>query len=174
MMLKNGKEKRGFIQHRFFSEMKKNGAGFTMLELLLTTAAFAIIIAIAIPFSNSSIVRGNLDNSARSLESSMRRAYTYARGSENNSDWGVRVSTSSVIVFSGSTYAGRDSVFDEIGNMSSPALLGGTLASDGVAEITFAKGTGTPNATGTITLTGGGNMKIITINDKGAISVTHE
>ncbi len=154
-------------------ETKKN-TGFTMLELLLTTAAFGIIIAIAIPFSNSTIVRGNLDNSARSLESSSRRAYTYARASENNSDWGVRVSTSSVIVFSGSTYDGRDNVFDEIGSMSSPAEVGGTLTTDGIADIIFTKGTGTPNATGTITLAGGGNTKIMTFNEKGAISVTNE
>ncbi len=152
--------------------IRKTNSGFTLFELLLTVAAFAIIAAIAIPFSNSSIVRGNLDSSVRTVETSLHRAYTYARAGENDSSWGTYITSAEAVVYSGSSYAGRDSRFDEINYISSPVVLGGTLFSGGSADIIFTKGTGIPALTGTITLTAGEIMKTINVNAKGAIIVT--
>lgn len=147
----------------------KLAAGFTLIELLLVVAALGIVAGIAIPFSNSSIVRGDLSAQARTVETSLRRAYTYARAGENNSNWGAHVSSSSVVVFSGTTYAGRDVTRDEATPLGTTPVLGGTLVSGGVTDVVFTKDTGAPVATGTITLTAAGTTKTITINEAGAV-----
>jgi Tfp pilus assembly protein FimT len=158
------------INANFFR--KKNNAGFTLFELLLIISAFAIIIAISVPFSNSSIIRGNLDTSVRLVESSLRRTYTYARAGENNSNWGTRITNTNVVVFSGSSYNGRNSTFDEINNMPSDIVLGDTLAVNGVVDIIFSKNSGSPNRVGSMTMTANNDTKTITINELSAISIT--
>ncbi len=140
-----------------------------MLELLLAVAALGIIAAVAVPFSNSTTVRGDLASSSRTLETSLRRAYTYARAGDNNSDWGVYATSTGAVVFSGASYTGRDTGMDESGDFGLPVTLGGTLATLGAAEVVFAEGSGTPSATGTITLTASGDTKTLTLNAEGAV-----
>ena len=144
---------------------------FRSIELILVVAGLAIIFSVAAPFSNSSIVKGNTESAARTLELSLRRAYAYARAEENNSDWGVYVSGDHATVFSGSLYDGHDTSFDEVATLKTSPTLSGTLYIDGAAEVVFTKGTGAPSATGTIILSGGSITRTITINSASAILV---
>ncbi|MCE9585489.1 prepilin-type N-terminal cleavage/methylation domain-containing protein [Candidatus Nomurabacteria bacterium] len=153
-------------------QIKNLSSGFTLFELLLTVSAFAIIIAAAVPFSNSSIVRGNLDTTTRTVESALRKAYIYARAGENNSDWGVHIYNSQVIVFSGSTY--NVNVVNEISDIAHTSF-GGSLFSNGVIDIVFLKSSGLPNISNpdeTITLTADNVTKTLTINSKGVVELT--
>lgn len=149
---------------------RERSLGFTLLELILVVAAFAIIAVVAVPISNSSLVRGNLDSAERTVESSLRRAYSYARSGENASDWGVYTTATNTTVFSGSTYEGRAAALDE-SNATASITVGGTVSSEGTALVIFAKDTGVPSPTGTLTLTAAGKTKTITINAAGAILV---
>ncbi len=151
--------------------MRNKNRGFTLFELLLTMAAFAIILSFAFPFSNSSVVSGNLDVATRSVESALHRAYVYARSGENDSDWGVHIVNTnpvkSAIVFPGSDYVTHDSglELDEISDISTAISLGGDT------DIIFTKSSGVPVSAGSITLSANQVTKTITINELGAISV---
>ncbi|MES2023099.1 MAG: prepilin-type N-terminal cleavage/methylation domain-containing protein [Patescibacteria group bacterium] len=141
--------------------------GFTLFELLLVVAAFATIALIVGPFSSSSVIRSNLDVASRNVESSLHRAYTYARSGENNSDWGVHITSTDVIVFSGSTYSGRDADLDEDAKIASSVTLGG------LSDVIFMQKTGTPtnDSIGEITLESDQVTKHININGAGAVTV---
>ncbi len=159
------------LDFKLIAKKMKREAGFTLVEMLLTVAALSIIAVVAIPFTNSSLVRGNFDASSRVYENALRKAYAYARASRNDTDWGVYTASSSVTVFSGSTYAGRSAALDESNEYAYPLTVTGTIASGGIAEVVFAKGSGLPSATGTVVVENGGNSKTFTMNAAGAILV---
>jgi len=73
--------------------------------------------------------------------------------------------TGSIVVFRGTSYAGRDSSYDEV--FSIPT----NLAFTGVSEVVMDKLTGYPQTTGTTTLTTvSGDSHGLTINSKGMVT----
>lgn len=139
--------------------------GFTIVELLLSVTIIGIIGGITIPLYMSFQQRNDLSLTTETTANMIRRAQTYARSGKNDSDWGVRFDDTAVTLFRGSSYAGRDTAFDEL--LEVPA--GSDLS--GLAETYFSKVTGNANGVGTITLTSAQNeSKEITIDVRGKIS----
>lgn len=139
--------------------------GFTLIELLLSVAIIGIITAISMPVYASFLVRNDLSNSSEGVASALRRASLYARGSKADSVWGVKIQSTSIILFKGASYAARDTAYDE------PVALPNTITASGLDEIIFAKLVATPSTTGTITLTTTNNeTKAIAINAKGMVT----
>jgi prepilin-type N-terminal cleavage/methylation domain-containing protein len=141
-----------------------SGAGFTLVELLLSVVIISLITGMSLPVYASFVKRNDLDLTAQSLVSALRRAQTYAEAVNYDSAWSVEVQASSVILFRGTSFGSRNTAFDETTSMP------GTITPSGLGEIQFAKFTGVPNATGTITLTSNvTDTRVITINAKGMV-----
>lgn len=133
--------------------------GFTLLETLLCVSMIGILAAIILPFSLSMMTRNDLDVAVDMITQDIHRAQTLARSGMNDSQWGVSVQQEAITLFNGVSFAARTTQFDETFSLS------GTLQPSGVTEITFAKLTGKPNQTGSLTLTSAHNeTRTITIN----------
>ena len=139
--------------------------GFTLIEVLLSISAIAIIAGISIPVYQSIQNRNDLDIAATTIAQSLRRAQVLSRSVDSDTTSGVYVQSGSVTIFHGASYATRDTTVDEIFQISPTITLGG------VSQIVFSKMTGLPTSTGTITLTSITNeTRNITINSKGMVN----
>ena len=139
--------------------------GFTLIEVMLSLAAISIIAGISIPIYQSFQARNDLDIATVSIVQTMRRAQILAQAVDGDTSWGVKLQSDSLTLFKGANYVARDSSFDEVFDIST------TITPSGISEVVFAKFTGLPQTTGTITLSSNINeTRTITINEKGAVS----
>lgn len=139
--------------------------GFTLIEVLLSVAAIAIIAGISIPIYQSFQARNDLDITTVEIAQSARRAQTLSQAVDGDTSWGIKIQSGSIVVFKGVSYAARDITLDELFDVPT------SITPSGVSEIVFAKFTGLPQTIGTITLTSNTNeTRTITINAKGMVS----
>lgn len=139
--------------------------GFTLLELLLSVAIIGAIAGLGAPVYQSFQVRNDLEIAANTLAQSARRASVLAAASEGDSVWGLQVASGQIVIFKGTSYAARDTDYDEISTLPS------SITPSSLTEVTFAKMTGLPNATGTMTLTSvTGDTRNVVLNARGTVS----
>ena len=146
---------------------RKTAKGFTLIEILLVVALFAAIAGFSFPIYQSFQAKNNLDIAANTVAQSLRRAQLLSQSMEGDSVWGLKIQNGSVVVFKGTTYATRDTAYDEFFEVPS------TINPTGINEITFSKLNGEPSTTGTITLSSTTTTlesRVITINSKGMVS----
>lgn len=140
------------------------GAGFTLIEVLLSLTVIAVIVGVSAPIYQSFQNRNELDLATQSVVQSLRRAQILSQANDGDSTWGVYAESGSIVLFKGSSYAGRDSNYDELFDI--PTNMGIT----GLTEIVFSKLTGYPNTTGTLAITSvNGESRNITINSRGGV-----
>lgn len=139
--------------------------GFSLIEMLLSVAIISMLVGISLPVYVPFQTRNELEITTQTIADMLRRAQTYARGVNGDSQWGVAVQSGDATLFKGTSFATRDTAYDETSAIS-PAT-----AVSGLGEVVFAKLTATPSTTGTITLTASTNdVRTITINGKGMVS----
>ncbi len=145
--------------------MKNNNSlGFTLLELLLSIAIFAIVIGFTAPLFYSFQVKNDLDLTVNTTAQYLRRAQILSQAGKGDDFWGVMIKEEEIVLFKGESYANRDSGFDEI------FLLSRAISLSGLSEIVFEKLTGEPQNTGDIIFSSGINeTRVIKINEKGII-----
>lgn len=152
------------IQMSSLKKYSKIGA-FTLFEMLLAMALLAMVAVMSVPVYQSFQVNNELIVTTDSLVQSLRTAQANSRSGNGDSPWGVRVSGGAITVFRGSSYAARNTDYDQVYPISD------MISASGINEIVFAKLTGDPTPAGTMTLTSiGGDLRVITINAKGAIN----
>jgi type II secretory pathway pseudopilin PulG len=136
-----------------------------MLEVLLSVAIITALAGVSIPVYLSFNNRNDLDIGTQTIATALRRAETYSRGVNGDSQWGVKVQSGSIVLFKGASYAARDTTYDENAAIPPQFTIGGN------SEIVFAKLSATPSATGIITLTSPdvNETRTITINAKGMV-----
>lgn len=140
-------------------------SGFTLFEMLLAVAVIAIVSLIGAPVFQGFKTRNEVDIAAQTATSAFRRASVLSESMKNNSSWGVLATTSQIIVFSGTSYATRNPQLDESYDIMPSLKL------TGLTEEVFAKFTGMPSASGTLTITSINNeVRTVGINSKGTIS----
>ncbi|QQR77648.1 MAG: prepilin-type N-terminal cleavage/methylation domain-containing protein [Candidatus Moraniibacteriota bacterium] len=145
--------------------MRSSVRAFTLLEVLLSVAALAVIAGISLPIYQSFQVRNDLDIAATTVAQSCRRATVLAQASDGDTNWGVHIQPGSIVLFRGTSYVARNATFDEIFAMPT------SIVSSGMSDVVFAKFTGMPTTTGTTTLTSSTNeTRTITINAKGMVN----
>lgn len=131
--------------------------------MVFVIALAGIFVGAAFPLGQSYLRRGELDAAARSFASTARYAQTRAQAGENDAAWGVNVTTGSITLFQGATYATRDSTYDQAVSIPSSLVVSGT------SEFDFAEETGRTTS-GTLILTdSGGTSKSITVNGFGTV-----
>ena len=140
-------------------------AGFTLIEVLLSITAIAIIAGISIPVYQSFQNRNDLDIAATVFAQTARRAQVLAQAADGDTSWGARAQSGSITLFKGGSYATRDASFDETFDMPTSIIL------SGIQEFVFTKFTGLPQTTGTLMLTSSNNeTRTVTFNEKGVAS----
>lgn len=143
----------------------RNQFGATLMELAMTIALLAIIAGVSIPVVRQFQVKNDLDIAVQTVVQSLRRAQTLAVAQEAGASWGLSVQTGTITVFSGDSYASRNTTKDEV-TETSPAII-----PSGDTEIVFAQFTGDLASNKSMTLTSSTNeIRTITINTKGTIT----
>lgn len=138
-------------------------AGFTLIEMLLTAGVLTVIAAMAIPLYLSLSKRNDLDAAVTVLAQDLYQAQNASRAQERDSGWGVAVNGQVITLFSGTSYATRNSNYDV--NYTVPA----NISLSGGPQIVYSKLYGLPTSTGTFNLTSAGQTKTVTVNSKGMV-----
>ncbi len=140
-------------------------AGFTLVEMLLCVAIITLLVGVSLPISQSFVQGDDLNVATQSVVETVRRAQTYARTLDGDTNWSVEFQSGTVTLFKGTNFAGRDTNYDEAYS------LPGSVTASGLGEVQFTKFTGIPNTTGTVTLTSTTtSTKTVTVNAKGVVS----
>lgn len=139
--------------------------GVSLIEIILVIAIIALIGATTIPAGSAFLIRNHLRNKANELATSLRIAQINTLVGKEDSQWGVHISSSQIIMFKGATYSAPGTSFDQ--DYDIPASISITQT-----EVVFDKLTGNPNSTATITVSSNaGDSNTVTVNEVGAVNV---
>lgn len=137
--------------------------GFTLVELLIVIAVASLVSLFTLPVGTKFFQSQTLDEASGDILNTLRRAYSQAVFQKNDSAFGVKFLSGSYALFQGSSYAARTISEDESFTLSTG------VTTSGIDEIVFAKLTGIPNTTGTLTVTLGSDSQVLDINSHGKI-----
>lgn len=138
--------------------------GFTLIEFLIVIALITILGTLSTGFYSRFYNQNAVSTVTDEITQELRKAQVYAMMGKQNGNWGVHNNTSSIILFQGSTFATRNTAFDE----SSPVNT--NISITGLTDIIFSRMTGTPSAIPAITIANGNNIRTITINNQGIVN----
>ncbi len=146
--------------------------GFSVVEALVVIAGLALVVAIVIPQFSKIRERETLKSGVENIISAVDKARTKTLASVNSSSYGVHFQSDQVIIFKGVAYSALDANNENI-IITTPATisnvtLGGVSGSSG--DIYFNRIYGSPNTTGTVTVSTGNYSKVITISSGGGVS----
>lgn len=160
-----------------------NQRGFTFIELIVALGIFAGIVLITIP-SISKLGNSHSSGPANVLSSLMISTTRHARSGDNASAWGVYLpyddvtrTTNEVILFSGDSYATRDTTqdlsyaFDDQALFTTVELSGSAPSGGSDHETVFSALTGETNLYGTISITFRNQTTTINISPSGFIII---
>src|SRR3989338_5319146 len=137
--------------------------GFTIIELLLSLAIIGVLLMVSPLAFGSFQEKHQIDFALQTSLQALRSAQIQSQAVENDQRWGVFFQNGSVTVFQGSSYATRNSAFDQEQQIASQVIVGGLL------EVVYDKLTGQPQTTGTITFETTHENRFITLLEKGAV-----
>lgn len=138
--------------------------GFTLVEMLLSIVIIAIIAGLATPLYFSYLTNNDFGLTIDTGVRSLRRANFLAQNQDRDSNWGTYFSTSSITVYVGSSYAVRNTNYDELYQFPT------TISSTNAVDVNFTKFTGEPSTTTAINIrSNNGNSSTIYVNSKGMI-----
>ncbi len=138
--------------------------GLTLIEILLSLAIIGLIAGFSAPVYQSFMVRNDLDIATGAVAQVLRYAQTQSQAIHGDSPWGVHIGGGNITLFKGTSYASRDTDYDE--ETSFPS----TLSASGLTEIVFTVLTGAPQTTGTLMFTSvNGDTRIIFVTSKGVV-----
>ncbi len=138
--------------------------GFTLLELLLVIGILALLIITSLPLVINFYKIRALGVHENGIVQTLRRAQLKAMSVEDDSSFGVYLTSEKYVLFKGNFYGIRDTAYDEIFDLPN------NLSVIGPSEIVFSKLRGTPSDTGTIILTIDNRSETININEVGKIN----
>lgn len=132
--------------------------------MLLVVALFGLIGGIGIPTYNILTRKDELRIAEEILMQALRRAEVLASVGAGDSAWGVMFLSGELVLYKGASYVARDVSFDEM------YALNPTFVASGVTEVVFAKSSGTPSVSGSISIQNTvGDSVQISINEKGMV-----
>jgi prepilin-type N-terminal cleavage/methylation domain-containing protein len=139
--------------------------GFTLIEALVVLGIFSLLVAVSAPFYQSFQARNDIDVAANTIIQALTRAQGLSRAVKGDSAWGVRIQPGVITLFQGNNFSSpdRDKSNDEIFKMPK------TITPSGANEIVYAKFTGYPVSTGTVTIAIPVKTVNIAVNQKGLV-----
>jgi prepilin-type N-terminal cleavage/methylation domain-containing protein len=143
-------------------------SGFTFVELVLVVGIVAILAGSGVIFYGRFVTQNQVDTTADLLVQNIRKAQMYAMESRKSETvgWGVRYAAGSPLtLYLGATYATKVATWDE--NSSK----GGNVTVSAF-EVNFTRLTGMPDGTESITISGMGTTKTVTVNARGTVTRT--
>jgi len=141
--------------------MKK---GFTLIELIIVIALISILGFLSTGFYSRFYNQNAVSTVTDELTQEFRKAQIYAMMGKQNGNWGVHNNTTSIVLFQGSTFTGRNTAFDETFAVNSNIII------TGLTDLIFSRMTGTPSATPTIIISSANNTRTITVNSQGVVN----
>ena len=162
----------------FFNKIRKpprrdaSKRGVTAIEILFVLAIIAIIVAVVSP--QFSRIRENqvLQNTLGDIISALNKAQSKTLSSVNSLSYGVHFQSDKVIIFEGIAFTAGEPANEEISILTpasiSDVTLGGVSGPDG--DIFFNRLSGSPNQTGTVTVSTSSSNKVISISAAGTAS----
>lgn len=137
--------------------------GYTLVELMLVIGIIAIITAVGLPIYAALQNSNGLDITTNTLVQDLYQAQIFSRYEVDNSSWGVAIVGQTITFYAGSSYASRNTAYDNVFTM--PV----TTTTSGLSEVDFSKLYGLPSTNGTFTLTVTGISRSVTINSVGMV-----
>ncbi|HUW71738.1 MAG TPA: type II secretion system protein [Candidatus Humimicrobiaceae bacterium] len=146
----------------------KTKKGFTLIELMIAIALIIMFSGLTLPVGFNFYQESTLNDQARNLENSLRRAQAMAMTGRGESNAGVKIEEGQYTIFEGESFGERRGEADII--IPFPIAL----STSGIDEIVFQKLTGLPLPTfseeeRSIIIIFGANSQEITINSQGKI-----
>ena len=143
--------------------------GFTLLELIIVLAVVALLSFTTAPLGLQFYYSQNINGIRSTLGDTLARARSMSLVQQNDTSYGVALinvpaTTTAYVLYQGPTYATRVASADLVTYLVS----GVSLTFPGtVTEINFGKHTGTPTATGTISVSWNGLTRNLSIDNFG-------
>jgi len=119
--------------------------GYSLIEIIFVIAIIGFLSSISISAFSKMRQVNQPKYASFVFADALKEASIKSKSSEEDSSWGVKINSSNIVVFSGSTYGSRSSSMDRIYDI--PA----NLSFSGPTEIVFTKFYGLPSASGTTT-----------------------
>ena len=163
--------------------IKKNlnyaaNSGFTVNELVIVITMITILGIIAISNFTLFIKRSEVNNGTQEFANVLKLAQSKTLSSENNSQYGVYINTSSdpdqYILFKGATYATRDTLADQTYSLPKSTEFF-TITLGGGNEVDFNRLDGTSQQSGNVTVRSKNDTsqtKTVYIDNSGTIGFT--
>lgn len=151
--------------------MKTFRRGVTLIELLVAIAVLVTIAAIGVAVFSRLTGQTALDASVQQVLSVFEEARSRTLASENDQQFGVHVTISSVVLFIGNTYSAEAST-NEVTTLVGRVSISDISMTGGATDVVFERLTGKANVTGTITLTLASDTsqtQVLTINSTGLV-----
>lgn len=144
-------------------------AGFTLIEIILVVGILGILFVLLITGISDFAERQSFNSVVTDVRDGVIEMRQRTLSSENDTLYGIHVSSTSFTLFEGSAYVFGDpdnTVIEFPGSVTATSSLSG-----GVTSATFTRLTGIPSATGTITIedTTSGEQATVTISGTGLV-----
>lgn len=138
--------------------------GFTLIELLVVLAILGLLVAGAEPSYRTFVQQTTSQETSVVYVQTLRRALLLAHAGYQDAPWGVQITPTRIILFKGTTYASRDTRYDEVYTVT------GSVSVSGVSDVSFSPLTGVPTVYGTTTIISEGFPPTnIFVNEKGTV-----
>lgn len=149
--------------------MKKSG--FTVVEVVVVMALFAISLGLFLVYSQVSQVRADLNVQTASVASYLRLTQSYAASGKGNQPHGIHLESDAYTIFAGAAYDPNDPENREIVLPDTLTIENITLDDDG-EDIIFTPPHGATVSHGTFDITSSGTnqTKTITIYSHGTVN----
>lgn len=145
-------------------EKNKLHYGFSFIELILVISLVLLLGVMSSGFAARFLTQNSVANSGDQLVNDLRAAQMNAMVGKQNSNWGVNYSANTITLYKGNSFATRTTAFDQTFSVNSGVTI------SGMSDINFTRMTGIPGSTPTITITGSGETKTITVNSQGVVT----
>jgi prepilin-type N-terminal cleavage/methylation domain-containing protein len=112
--------------------------GFTLIEVMLVVGLTLAVGFLATSFSGRFMAQSAVSDASGQFRSALSKAHAYSISGKLDSSWGVHYANSTIILFAGDSFGGRDIAHDEITQINTHINV------SGFEEVTFVRPDGRP------------------------------